>query len=184
AVLAPLGRLAPGDPVATARAWFDELRLEQPLAAGLREAGLDEGGAWGASSRVRLLLDLPRPTTVGGRSKPEVARRLVTAWLDRSSVRGALGVNRYEGVEWFSRERWRELLDWALLLDLVDPGVTDAKRGEAVVLALAEAGERSGWRIDRLQELLARRGRPASGGRASPSEPASPRRTSARSHRP
>jgi glycosidase len=154
AVLAPLGRLAPGDPVATSRAWFDELRLEMPLAVGLRGAGLDEGGAWSAASRVRLLLDLPRPSTVGGRSTGETGRRLVAAWLDRSDVRGAVGVNEYEGVEWFSRDRWRELLDWALLLDLIDPDVADGKRSEAVVVGLTETGESSGWRLDRLRELV------------------------------
>ncbi|HEU4672293.1 MAG TPA: alpha-amylase family glycosyl hydrolase [Candidatus Limnocylindrales bacterium] len=182
AILAPLGRLAPGDPVATSRAWFDELRLEQPITVGLRETGLDEGDAWGATTRLRLLLDLPRPSTVGGRSRPEVARRLVGAWLDRSDVRSALGVNVHEGVEWYGRERWRELLDWALLLDLVDPTVADATRSEAVAIALAELGERSGWRLDRLRDLVAARkssARSAAPSARAPRRPATaPRRKS------
>src|SRR4051812_20083897 len=67
ALVAPLGALAPGDPVATSRAWYDELHLDQPVAAGLRSAGLDEGEAWSVAALVRLLIDLPRPSTVGGR---------------------------------------------------------------------------------------------------------------------
>ncbi|HET7027868.1 MAG TPA: hypothetical protein VFI28_09270, partial [Candidatus Limnocylindrales bacterium] len=160
-VLSPLGRLAPGDPVATSRAWFDELRFEEPLAVGLRSAGLDEGAAWSAASTVRLLLDLPRPSTVGGRTRPEVAQRLVAAWFDRPDVRSALGVNRWEDVDWFSRERWRELLDWALLLDLLVVPAPDAARSRDVVLALVAAGERSGYRVDRLRELTLPAGRSA-----------------------
>jgi glycosidase len=180
---APLGRLAPGDPVATSRAWFDELRLEQPLVAGLRSTGVDEGGAWSASARVRLLLDLPRPSTVGGRSRPESARRLVTAWLDRPDLRGFLGVNRWDGVEWFSREKWRELLDWSLLLDeLVSTDAAQAARSRAVVVALADAGERSAYRLDSLLAAIAPRrpSVPPPGRRADRSRSSSParRRTS------
>jgi glycosidase len=156
AVLAPLGRLAPGDPVATSRAWFDELRLEEPIAVGLREIGLDEGESWGAAARVRVLVDLPRPSTVGGRSRADVARRLVAASFGRPDLRGALGVNAWEGVEWFSRERWREGLDWALLLDEIAASPATARVSRAVVAALADAGEASGYRVDRLRGLVGR----------------------------
>jgi hypothetical protein len=155
-VTAPLGRLATGDPIATSRAWFDELRLEQPLVAGLRSTGIDEGAAWGAAARVRLLLDLPRPSTVGGRTKPDTARRLVMAWLDRPDLRAFLGVNRWDGVDWLSREKWRELLDWSLLLDELRATDGDAARSRAVVLSLVDAGERSAYRLDRLLEAVAR----------------------------
>jgi hypothetical protein len=60
-------------------------------------------------------------------------------------------VNAWEGVEWFGREEWRELLDWALLLDRLD-GASDAL---PVVKRLLEAGDAAGYRVDRLRELLA-----------------------------
>ncbi len=161
-LVAPLGRLAPGDPIATSRAWFDELRLEQPLITGLRACGIDEGEAWSASGRVRMLLDLPRPSTVGGRTKREIGRRLVSAWLDRPETRAALGVNRWDDADWYSRDRWREMLDWALLLDELSASTpADATRARDVVVALAAAGEGSGYRLDRLRELVGGRSRPS-----------------------
>ena len=63
-----IGELAPGaDVAATSAAWFDELRLAPVVAGGLRAAGLDEGEAWAAADRIRVLLALPRPSTIRGR---------------------------------------------------------------------------------------------------------------------
>jgi len=151
-VFEPLGRLAVAAMTGpTSRAWFDELRLGPVVGAGLRASDLDESTAGTAASRVRALLALPRPSNVGGRTGPERARRLVEGWLAQADVRQLLRVNAWEGVEWFGREEWRELLDWALLLDRLD-GASD---GLPVVKRLVEASEAAGYRVDRLRELLA-----------------------------
>jgi glycosidase len=151
-VFEPLGKLAPGAMTGpTSRAWFDELRLPPVVTAGLRESGFDEAAASAAASRVQMLLALPRPSNVGGRTGPERARRLVEAWLSHADVRAALRLNAWEGVEWFGRDEWRELLDWALLLDRID-GAAD---GLPVVKRLLEAGDEAGYRVDRLRELVA-----------------------------
>ena len=81
ALLRPLGSLASTAGVgATSRAWFEELRLAPAVADSLRGRGVDEAGAWGAAERVRLLLDLPLPSTVGGKADG-LPLRLVDAWL-------------------------------------------------------------------------------------------------------
>ena len=154
-ILEPLGGLAAGAMIGpTSRAWYDELRLAAVLAGSLRSAGLDEASAWAAAERVRLLLALPRPSNIGGRAADDRARRLVDAWLDHPDVRAFLGINRWEGVEWFAREAWRELLDWALLLDAVDEGDERKLAAAAKLIAgLAAAGEASGYRVDRLRDL-------------------------------
>jgi glycosidase len=162
-ILEPLGGLAPRAMVGpTSRAWFDELRLASVLAGAFRAAGLDEAAAWGATERVGLLLALPRPSNVGGRTTPERARRLVSAWLDQPDVRAFLRVNRWEGVEWFGRDEWRDLLDWALLLDAIDATVDDkALAAEAaLILRLAASGEQSGYRVDTLRALVGPPARP------------------------
>ncbi len=155
-VLEPLGGLAPKGMVGpTSRAWFDELRLGPVLAASLRAAGLDESEAWTAAERVRSLLALPRPSNVTARSHADRARRLVEAWLDHPDVRPLIRVNRWEGVEWFGRDEWRELVDWSLLLDHVDDGEAALpSRSRAVAAVLLEAAESSGYRADRLLESL------------------------------
>ena len=54
-----MGALAPAaTSAATSRAWYDELRLRGPFAAGLRETGLDEGAAWSVADLVGVLLAL------------------------------------------------------------------------------------------------------------------------------
>ena len=75
--LSRTGELAPAaDVAATSRAWFDELRLIAPLAAGYRTAGLDEGEAWAVADRVRVLLRLPRPSGIRGPKRTADARLL------------------------------------------------------------------------------------------------------------
>jgi hypothetical protein len=156
AVLEPLGRLAPAAMAGpTSRAWFDELRLDSVLAAALRDAGLDDSAAWAATERVRLLLALPRPSNIGGRSPADRSRRLVDAWLAHPDVRAFLRINRWEDVDWYGRGEWRELLDWALLLDAVDAADPTAIDATAeVIRSLADIGEQSGYRVDRLTKLV------------------------------
>ena len=65
--LSRAGALAPGaDVAATSLAWYDELRLPGALVAGLHDAGFGEGDAWTVTDRVRVLLALPRPSTMEG----------------------------------------------------------------------------------------------------------------------
>jgi glycosidase len=148
----PLGRLAPEAMTGpTSRAWFDELRLAPVVAGALSATALENAEAGAAAARVRALLAVPRPSNVGGRTAPERARRLVEAWLAHPDVRPLLRVNAWEGVEWFGREEWRELLDWTLLLDRID-GAPDAW---PVVKRLLDAADAAGYRVDRLRDLVA-----------------------------
>jgi hypothetical protein len=167
-ILEALGKLATGSMVGpTSRAWFDELRFAPVVAGALREADglVDEGGAWAAAERIRSLLALPRPSNVGGKTQAERARRLVEAWLSHPDVRPFIRVNTWEGVEWFGRNEWRELLDWALLLDAIELEAERARSPEArstelrdtakLILDLAALGEDAGYRVDRLRESVA-----------------------------
>jgi hypothetical protein len=156
AIFEALGRLAPTAMTGpTSRAWFDELRLESVVATALAGAGLNQAAAAAAAGRIRTLLALPRPSNVGGQSPAERARRLVDAWLVHPDVLAFLRVNRWEGVDWFGRDEWRELLDWTLLLDAIDStdGEDIAQTGR-LIASLADTGERAGYRLDRLTELV------------------------------
>jgi hypothetical protein len=161
ALLASLGGLArAASPGPTSRTWYEELLLAPVVAGAFRGAGLDDDRAAQAADRLAILLDLPRP------SEATDAAALLEAWLDRPTVRHAIGWNEWEGAAFVSREGWRELLDWALLLDAVDGiGPDDLATSASVVLDLAEAGEATGYRISQLRGRLAERsesrGRPA-----------------------
>ncbi|MEO8572217.1 MAG: alpha-amylase family glycosyl hydrolase, partial [Chloroflexota bacterium] len=150
------GGLAPGaDPAATSLAWYDELRLPGALVAGLHDTGFGEGEAWAITDEVRVLLALPRPSTVRESTKVAAAR-LVNRWLRTEPTRVAIGVNTWEGIEYVDRDRFREILAWAVRLDVIDAPDEKASAASArVAVRLAEAAEAAGYRVDRLRTLLA-----------------------------
>ena len=121
-VLSRIGELAPGaDVAATSRAWYDELRLPGALAAGLCEAGLDEGAAWAVADLVRNLLRLPRPSGLRGPARTRDSR-LLDLWLGEEVVRPAIGLNTWQSVEYLDRKAFETLLRWAVRLDAIDVG--------------------------------------------------------------
>jgi hypothetical protein len=130
---------------------------------------------------VRLLVALPRPSNVGGRSATDRARRLVAAWLANPDVRTILRVNRWDGVDWFGRDEWHDLLDWALLLDTIDGSPAQLRASRSVVERLGPLADSAGFRVDRLAELAGpsprttrAAGKGAKGVRARPKHAASP----------
>jgi hypothetical protein len=168
-LLRRLGELAPGPDVeATSRAWFDELRLAAPLAAGLHNVGLDEGDAWAAADLVRMLLALPRPSQLGG-SKRSADARLIDAWLAIDLIRTAIGVNSWQGIEYLGGDAFETTLDWVERLDAIDAlavgAATAARKPAPPVVAktstaglterLSSAARLADYRVDRLRAALA-----------------------------
>ncbi|HEY5629449.1 MAG TPA: hypothetical protein VIR16_08070, partial [Candidatus Limnocylindrales bacterium] len=167
-LLAPLGSLPRGAMVGpTARAWFEELRLAPVVADGLRRRGLDEGAAWWAAERVRLLVDLPVPSMVRG-AADAVPLRLVDRWLSHPVARPFLRVNDWEGVAWFHGESLDELLAWGARLEalagpradragdaVADHGAVEPRPDPDDVLAqIRRASTLSDFRVDRLRDQL------------------------------
>ena len=147
-ILEPIGSLSPaGDPAATTQAWYGELRLAGPLAGGLRGLGFDEAQAWAAADRVRVLFALPRPSSIRGPARTRAAR-LLRAWLDVESVRTAMGVNTWEGVEYLDGDRLAKLSVWAARLDAAVAGATPDRRLVEQVNDLAKI---AGYRVDALR---------------------------------
>jgi glycosidase len=160
--LSRTGALAPrGKPAATSLAWYDELRMPGALVAGLHDTGFDEGEAWSITDRVRVLLALPRPSSVGAPVRTAPAR-LVERWLSVEAVRVAIGLNTWEGVEYIDRDQFEDLLAWAVRLDTIEsdaPG--SAAASSAIARRLSAAAEAAGYRVDRLRTALAETTAPA-----------------------
>ena len=177
-LLSSLGSLPKGaDAAATSRAWYDELRMAPVVAAGLRERGLDEAGAWAATDLLRVLLDLPRPSTLRGPATTADAR-LIEAWLGRDDLRAAIGVNSWEGTAWLDRDRFESMLRWAARLDAIDAGKAPPARPPAWAKRLSAAAAEAGYRVDRLRELLTeRRAAPSRARCAQNNKPAKSRST-------
>ena len=118
------------------RTAFDDLRLGKVL----RAAGFD---AW-AVARIRIALSLARPSQVRNLAQ------LTAAWLEDHDIRAFLGVNTWEGVEWFSKESFETLVDLAAALDRAD-GVS---RTSPAIDTLRRAAEGAGYRVDQLPAAL------------------------------
>ncbi len=145
--LSATGHLADGDAAATSAAWYDELRLAPVVAAGFRSAGLGEADAWAVADTIRVLLVLPRPSPAGRDRRAD--QRLVRRWLADTTVRAAMGVNTWEGVEWLDRGRFANLLAWVVRIDAIDRGTTPDPSLSRRLLAAAERAD------DRVERLLA-----------------------------
>jgi len=167
--LSRIGGLAPGaDVAATSAAWYEELRLAPVVATGLRDADLDEAAAWAVAQAIRVLLILPRPTTMGGRGGTTLGSRLLERWLAIDAVRTAIGVNTWQGVEWLDRDRFARLLEWTVRLDEIDAEAGQAPPADtAWVRRLTAAADQAGYRVDRLREIVAAGRRPRDTGAVS-----------------
>jgi hypothetical protein len=82
--------------------------------------------------------------------------------LQDGDVQRFIHVNRSQGVLWFNKEAFEEMLWWLLLVGVVEAQAEERPAEEisaliaaryAVVRRLREAGERSGYRVERLLEL-------------------------------
>ena len=157
-------RAAGGSPI-------EDLQLSPVIANVFRELGLDEAAAWKLVALIRLLARLPLPNSVAGIPAGDRAATLVRALLADEAVRPYIRVNAWEGVSWFHRESFEQILWWMLALDSLE-AVADAdlaaagKGGSAALKArlaeadrltavLARAGEASGYRVDKLEAAAA-----------------------------
>ena len=103
----------------TSRA-IDDLQLSPVMAGMFRDLGLDEGGAWRLVALIRMLRRLPLPSSVAGLASAERAPALVRALVADESVRPYIRVNVWEGVSWFNRESFGQVLWWMAALDALD----------------------------------------------------------------
>ncbi|MEO8437078.1 MAG: alpha-amylase family glycosyl hydrolase [Chloroflexota bacterium] len=153
--LSRTGALARGADVgATSLAWYDELRVPSALVTGLHDMGFGESEAWAITDRVRVLLALPRPSAMDG-SDRAAAGLLLDAWLARETTRVGIGVNTWEGVEYIDRDRLRELLAWAVRLDMIEATDAAAVAGAVRIAAqLSDSAEAAGYRVDAMSDVL------------------------------
>ena len=140
---------------------IDELQLGPVIAAIFGDLGLDEGGAWRLVALIRLLRQLPLPSSVAGLAAAEQAPALARALIADASVRPYIRVNVWEGVSWFNRESFAQVLWWMLALDALDALVVaqtaaqTAKRRAAagkLTATLAKAADACGYQLDNLED--------------------------------
>jgi len=158
AVLSVLGEsLDMADPAAPALAVFDRFRLRHVLAEAFTELNFSGEDTWRAAARVRIALaagDRPAKTksssvtiTATEASLPGFSQQV---W-DEADVRWLTGVNAAEGVTYFNKESFEQLLWWrslpefaALTAQPTPPALSEL---EGRLVEASKAAEKAGYRL-------------------------------------
>ncbi len=146
---------------------IEELQLGGVIAGVFRELGLDDGAAWRLVALIRTLRSLPQAASVAGLPAAERAPALVRALIADEGVRPYIRVNVWEGVSWFNRESFDQILWWIFALDALD--VTETARtaastarrlaaAERLTATLTRAAASAGYQLDKLEAEARTRG--------------------------
>ncbi len=146
-------------------AWIDEWLLGKIISQTFQSLGCNEAMAWQETDLVKILIRhrhwfVPEGREQGGR------RNLKILFLDEDVQRFLL-FNWYDKVLWYSKERFEELMDWFLvvsILDLMaDVAFTDTEVGEKMmkrwrtVQRVLQGAVRSQYQVERMLEILNKR---------------------------
>ncbi len=102
--------------------FFEDWRLTSQVVACFRELGLDEGHARYESKIVAEILK----SLVG---KKEVdLKKIVVEAMKSESARDLLGVNVHEGITWFNKERFEDLVEYLGLAVLIKQSAQQSEK--------------------------------------------------------
>jgi glycosidase len=147
------------DYAAVSRAWIDEWFLGRLIAEALREFGLDEGAASRAVNVIKVLTsrqDWFDAHTAAARRPAQVLAALLA---DQDALR-FLQVNRYNEIDWYSKESFEELLAWLMLIEAVEATTADAGApktlgaAQDVIAALQAAEAQSEYQVEKLKAAV------------------------------
>lgn len=148
------------DAVARTRMWLDEWLLDQQIARALQELGWEAERAWRAVNIIKLMTQHQEWFTV----RKHRAARLLERWLDDDATRAFLGVNQYQGVWWFHKESFDELLFWLYVSAFVLAGADVSRTAQQiaaqrralfrVVQTLRAAERKSKYQVECLRAAL------------------------------
>jgi hypothetical protein len=151
AALEALGRLRdPVSPGVAGGRLFEALRIRSVLADAATQAGLESDEAWRLAARVRVVLVHAR--SVPARVRTQVAPTL--DWLSDPDAAWLTQVNEYEGVRYFVKEPFEELVWWMALPTLLTLAATPLPSADTIaalerdVAASMRAAAAAGYRVE------------------------------------
>ncbi|MGB8648018.1 MAG: alpha-amylase family glycosyl hydrolase [Anaerolineae bacterium] len=120
----------------TSRAWIDEWLLGRVLASTFQDLGLDVNAAWRNVGLIKILTEHQGWTELAATAK-KPAYQLLENWLQDESVQQFMQSNRYQGVLWFNKESFDQLLPWMFRVAIVaQSGNADLESAEAAQQAI------------------------------------------------
>jgi hypothetical protein len=144
----------PRDPDGASVRLFDALRLREPIADVLQQAGVPGDERWRTAARVRAAFAhaawAPESRTADARRGPYLD------WLGDPDVAWLLGVHDHQGVRYFGREHYERLQWWLALRRLLalaessTPARTRLATLEKVLRARAAHAQAANYRVESL----------------------------------
>ena len=150
------------------RSWIDEWLLNKIIVGTMNDLGLDERSAWRAVTLIKLLTTHHNWWKVlePGQTKGDqgTAYQFLTSILLDSEAQKYLGVNRYQGVLWFNKESFEDLLWWLYIIAVVELSSLHLRDDAfesvtkvilacfAVVTHLQKAEDASNFQVEKLLE--------------------------------
>jgi hypothetical protein len=135
---------------------FDALRLRAVVAEAAGRLGLEGEERWRAAARIRLALAHARPAPAAPPAVPPVA----LDWLRDPDGAWLSGVHDWEGVRYFVKERFEDLVWWMALPALltlaaeVSPSPQAVRAVERDLAAQMRAAAASGYRVDEVTPAI------------------------------
>jgi glycosidase len=115
------------------RSWLDEWLLGRIISGALRDLAWDEGAAWRAVTTIKILTSHQRWFAVESLTPEKRAYQVLESWLKDDEIQQFLGVNRYQGILWFNKEAFEQLLQWMMLIAAVTVNADSGLSAEEAV---------------------------------------------------
>jgi hypothetical protein len=110
------------------RSWVDEWLLGKILANTFSISGFDENEAWRKVNLVKILIGHQNWDKTAHQKKDRTYL-ILQSWLRDREVQTFVGINRYQGVLWFNKESFDDLLWWMFAVaaaEIISPAVAKA----------------------------------------------------------
>lgn len=143
------------------RSWLDEWMLGRIITQTVQDLGVEQSASWRGVTIIKLLTSHQRWFDQLG-LKP--AYQILETWLQDSAIQNFLAINRYQGVLWFNKESFEDLIWWMMLVALLnissDPDISASEVVEKtigcydLILELIKALESSDYQLEKLLDAL------------------------------
>ncbi|MBN1696790.1 MAG: alpha-amylase [Spirochaetales bacterium] len=148
-----------------ARSWMDEWLFGKKIYLALVDSGMEPADAWHGVEIIKILISHQAWNDIKGPRKNHPYLFLYKLFQDED-VRNYLQVNRFEGILWFSKERFDSLLRWLFAVSCVQSTLFDKSERVKIVTdnyriieKCLEAENESSFRVEKLLDVLDEQGK-------------------------
>ncbi len=138
--------------------WVDEWRLDKIMISALIDLGIDDGSVRRSVQLIKLLTQHQDWYEIGSSAQNQ-AFEVLDSLLKDDEVQSFIQVNEHDGILWFNKESFDELLFWLMLIATVkivsDPlrssttAVREIENCYAMVQTFQEAERKSQYQVGR-----------------------------------